>query len=253
MEPRRKRPSNVSLAEQSVATPSNSIRSIKPLPTRPRKSGELSRNAEVPLKAYPGVPTPGPNRHSNEVSVEVIDSASPPEPEQRIRRTPRRDRRESFDFDLLNEVDDNENAPPRSSNDKGKGRAVDQHSPHLLDGSSDYEIDEEDMFADDNFWEVLDRVEKEALDGELSNTQPKSKGVGSNTLPTSSLASVHDVIELDNDSDEADKENAFVPMRHVRRRKEDLARGRSPVRQPTGKNKAGVIDFSNVIDISDSD
>jgi hypothetical protein len=75
---------------------------------------------------------------------------------------------------------------------------MDHHSPQKRrppDGySSDYGIDEENMFADDGFWEVLDRVEKEALeDGERSNsnTQSKSKvdydGDGSSQRLSSAL------------------------------------------------------------------
>lgn len=239
MEPRRKRPTSNSLVD---STPSNP-RSIKSLPNRLRKSGEISEMDKKP-------------------EAESI----PPGPGQRVQNPPTREKRASFDFDLLTEVDDTENAPPRPSKHKGKGRAMDQHSTqkrHLPDGySSDYGIDEENMFEDDGFWEVLDRVEKEALeDGERSNTQSKSKVDSdgdsyskrrSTALPTP-VASANDVIELDDDSDEdANKENAFVPMRHVRRKTEELVRGRSPTshkRQSSSQKKKKA----DVIDISDSD
>lgn len=246
MEPRRKRPTSNSLAEPTIATSSNP-RSIKSLPNRLRKSGEISERERDKKSETESIP-----------------------PGQRVQNSPTRERQGSFDFDLITEADDIENMPQRPSQHKGKGRAIEQHSPqkrHPPDGySSDYGIDEENMFEDDGFWEVLDRVEKEALeDGERSNTQSKSKVDSdgsqkpSTAQPTPSVASANDVIELDDDSDEdANKENAFVPMRHVRRKTEELVRGRSPTasqnkRQPSRNKKATVITPCDVIDISDSD
>jgi hypothetical protein len=184
-----------------------------------------------------------------------MESGSP-ELEHRLQKSSRRDKRASFDFDLL-AVGDSETAQPTSKY-KGKGRAVD-HSPkkrHPPDGySSDYGIDEENMFEDDGFWEVLDRVEKEALeDGERPNTQSISNDGDdyAQGLSTKS-AGGNDVIELDDSDEDANKENAFVPMRHVRRKTEVLSRGRSPTASQNKGQRRTKKAPREVIDISDSD
>jgi hypothetical protein len=115
----------------------------------------------------------------------------------------------------------------------------------------------------------LDRVEKKALeDDERPDTQSKSNVDSGDGYPqslstgpaTPSLASGNHFIELDDSDEDANKENAFVPMRHVRRKTEDLVRGRSPTasqnkRQQSNqkKKKATVTTPCEVIDISDSD
>ena len=277
MEPRRKEPTNISVGEQHIDMSINP-RSIKPLPGRRRKSGKISgsENTEIVklgtshLEITSGRSRPNPDKVV--ISVEdVRDSMEPkppepPEPEQHVQNS-LRNRRGSFDFELLSEVDDHENAPPSKS--KSKGRVLDSSSqkgppPDAI--SSDYGLDDANMFADDDFWEVLDRVEKEALeDGERLCTHSKSNHDGdecgysqtlSTAVPTSSLA--HDVIELQTDSDEeADKENTFVPMRHVRRKTENAFRGRSLTtsqdRDQSKTKGSVVVNPCDVIDISDSD
>ena len=282
MEPRRKRPTSISLDEQNNATSSNP-RSMKSLPNRLRKSGEMSENdhkadanlegsTSSHLKTISGRSMPFRDTSVISVGDSTFTSTRmefvPPQPERQ--NSSGRDKWASFDFDLLTELDDSENAPPKPSQYKGKGRAMYPYSPlkhHPPDGhSSDYGIDEENMFEDDGFWEVLDRVEKEALkDGERPNTQSISYvGDGysqrlSTGPATPSLASGNDVIELEDSDEDANKENAFVPMRHVRRKTEELSRGRSPTtasqnkRQLSSQRRKKVTTPCEVIDISDSD
>lgn len=189
-------------------------------------------------------------------------------------------KRESFDFDLLDEINSDENAPPKWNN-KGKGRAVDHQQEQkkkkaLVDGdSSDYGMDDDDnTFADSAFLETLDRVEKQAMGkgGQKSSSStfpPKSTVNHSQASSISKTANPRsDVIEIDDESD-GDKENDFVPMRHVRQRREEhseseLTRGRSPTtsqrwensqtsNQKKGRAAVRSTNFNDVIDISDSD
>lgn len=251
MEPRRKRPSNVSVSDQPLAVPSNP-RSVIPLPTRIRQVPEGSGGGPSSITG------PGRKRNTGVISV---DPKTPAGTKNCVPNSLGRDRRTSLDFDLLAEEDDDENIPPRPLREKGKERALDQ-KPDPRDGNiSDYGIEEENMFGDERFWEVLDRVEREALEDERSNNQKVEEDDDthpewlSNEQPIPSLKL--DVLELDDSDEDANKENNFVPMRHVRRRTEDLSRGRSPAasqntRQPSSQKKV-FINPHDVIDISDSD
>lgn len=191
------------------------------------------------------------------------------------RPLPSHEKRDSFDFDLLNQIDTDENMPPpRQSTYKGKERSLEKRI--LNDDSSDYGMDDENDFVDANFLASLDKVEKDALEGKtFSDTQlskfdgGKRESSRSPTLSlehaTSSFAVKKEIIEIDDDSEEdPDKENAFVPMRHVRRRTEDhreIPRGRSPATSPkwvvsqvsTQRKAKGRVAPDNVIAISDSD
>ena len=117
----------------------------------------------------------------------------------------------SFDFDLLDEIDPDQNQPPvqqkpssaalpSSRNLKGKGRAepcssfVDQPTKSLSkidDASSDdygmMGIDDND-FADVEFLENLDRVEMEALGSGDTNGAYVSSTAGGVGLPSSSVS-----------------------------------------------------------------
>ncbi len=185
------------------------------------------------------------------------------------------EKRNSFDFDLLDQVDTDENMPPpKHPTYKGKERSPEKRT--LNDDSSDYGMDDENDFVDANFLATLDKVEKDALEGKtFSDTQLSKLDGGkreSSRSPTlslehaaSSFAVKNEVIEIDDDSEEdPDKENAFVPMRHVRRRTEDhreFPRGRSPATSPkwvasqvsTQRKAKARVAPDDVIAISDSD
>ena len=222
----------------------------------------------------------------------------------------RKSKNPAFDFDLLDEVDNDENAPPPpvpSTTNKGKGRAdlapfasstlkPPPARPANRDGdSSDYDMYDDD-FADADFLEDLNQVEKAALEGKpvvTGTTHPPSSGSGSGTRSgtsssmvnggtgtenraqhTSSPAHAVDVIEIDDDTDNEDKENMRVPTRHVKRRTArdsdedaavDVPRGRSPtlasqmwrpsqgLSQRTGKPVVLAKRPSDFIDLSDSE
>jgi hypothetical protein len=188
---------------------------------------------------------------------------------------PSHEKRDSFDFDFLDQIDTDENMPsPRQSTYKGKERSLEKRI--LNDDGSDYGMDDENDFVDANFLASLDKVEKDALEGKtFSDTQlSKFDGGKEESSPSPTLSSEHatssfavkkEIIEIDDDSEEdPDKENAFVPMRHVRRRTEDhreIPRGRSPATSPkwvvsqvsTQRKAKGRVAPDNVIAISDSD
>ncbi|KDR78871.1 hypothetical protein GALMADRAFT_137857 [Galerina marginata CBS 339.88] len=173
-----------------------------------------------------------------------------------------------FDFDFLDEVgQENKRPPPQAAINKGKGRAdvsmggSSLQPPHRIgdDASSDYGMDDDKDFANPNFLEDLDKLEKAAL----QTAHPPSSGSGSGSvsgshgsslLSSSSVAltdknsvivksrppavmppsthaprsTVHhdEIIEIDDSDDDMileadDKENEPVATRHVRRRTED--------------------------------
>ena len=179
---------------------------------------------------------------------------SPP-PEPPANNQPARLEPSPFDFDFLDETDENQRPgiQPSKNSDKGKGPMEVDHPPKNPvhrggDSSDEYGfMDDENDFADANFLGDLDRVEKAALEASYSSgSVPRSSSISGSGGVSSSLASSYvmvdkgkgttkptsepatqasDVIEID-DSDEEmleadDKENQPVPTRHVRRRTED--------------------------------
>lgn len=302
MEPRRRLPTNPTPTEQPNSTSSlNTPRTIRPLPTRQPKSAETESargrpSISNPMTAAQSSSTSphfsgnaGPQRMGqpvNRATDNALDfsfspttrqqasafSANSPMPTPAKAKQSRsgRVKNDSFDFDLLDEVDSDENARPKSKN-KGKGRAVDEQKKALVDGdSSDYGMDDDNTFADSAFLESLDRVEKQAMEGRQRSSIPPNSTVnysqGSSISKTANPTPASDVIEIEDESD-GDKENDFVPMRHVRQRREEhseLTRGRSPTtsqrwgnsqtsNQKKGKGAVKSTNFNDVIDISDSD
>ncbi|KAJ3515428.1 hypothetical protein NLJ89_g1768 [Agrocybe chaxingu] len=187
--------------------------------------------------------------------MRTFSSPSPsPSPESKAEQ----DKKDaSFDFDLLDEVDqENEPPPAQPANCKGKGRAdslpstfQSQAKPKAFVVDSDSDdygmMDDGDIYEDAEFLENLNEVEQKAL-GRTSIAPPSSTlsmpGGGQASTDSSTLASSRtpsspmrtgEVIEID-DSDEEmfadDKENEPVATRHVRRRteeNEDIFRSRA--------------------------
>ena len=191
-----------------------------------------------------------------------------------------------FDFELFDDMDQ-ENAPPAKI-DKGKGRADASNSSSKTlssalgdDNSSDYGMDDSNDFADPAFLEDLAKVEKAALSSGGSvpsshvSSDPVQAPIGAlpaRSSPASVKAPPSEVIEIDDSDDEMlgndDKENEPVATRHVRRRTEDaenpflsspgqpstiLSQKRMPMSQKTGKPVILAKKQSDIIDLSESD
>ncbi|KAF9456620.1 hypothetical protein BDZ94DRAFT_1275214 [Collybia nuda] len=122
-----------------------------------------------------------------------------------------------------------ENVEPLKLSEKGKEK--EQESDWSSDGFGD-----ESMELDPDFLERLDRVEKEAY-GHAEKVPPASF-TESSRADSSALSGrsqtfvvvqsqisepVIDVITIEDDEEEGDKENSPVPTRHVRRRTEDVS------------------------------
>lgn len=273
MEPRRRLPAT-SFSNEHHDPVSNDSRPIKPLPSHQLKQiTKLTErdhrgshcNAKQPKVMNQSI---AQRRHSKGTAASSAFPSGQP-----LRN---REKRSSLDFDLLDQVDNDENMPQRPSTSKGKKRVIYPSDGKRIpsDDSSDYGMDDENDFADASFLATLDKVERDALRGKASSsTQLISKIDGGNRgscssqtfspteRPISSFAARSQVIEIDDE--DPDKENAFVPMRHVRRRTEDYKespRGRSPTSQKwiasqdsTQKNVKPTVASDNVIDISDSE
>jgi hypothetical protein len=198
----------------------------------------------------------------------------------------------SFDFDFLDELDD-ENLPPRVDKGKAPERPNQPTTSITHDimppahtaagdpGSDDYGMDDID-FGDADFWDNVDKViEKAVADGDApmapvhhppssASASASGSGVSSSyvrldkkmTAGKSDRSSapaptqVLDVIEI-NDSDEdmyeaEDKENQPVPTRRVRQRM-DVNREGPALSQRTGRPVILAKSPEDVIDLSDSD
>ncbi|KAF8907305.1 hypothetical protein CPB84DRAFT_300216 [Gymnopilus junonius] len=306
MEPRRRLPANSSLNDAPVASSSKEKKQDRPiigLPSRhPRTStgsvseqsdeakGKNTKNvpaAERATLVYAGShskSTTSPyfgNRAtaswSKSPKSQNLDFNFEPTSGQARRTLPatstERPAEQSFDFDFLDEMDQENHAPQI---DKGKRRADDE------DGSSDYGMNDSNDFADPSFLEDLDKVEKAALSsgGSIPSSHfssDPSHGAAISLLAKSSPSSAQvppsEIIEIGDSDDEMlgndDKENKPVAARHVRRRTEDnenpfltnsnsrpstpSSQSRLPMSQKTGKPVILAKKPSDIIDLSDSD
>lgn len=186
-----------------------------------------------------------------------------------------------FDFDLLDEMDQ-ENQPPVST-DKGKGRqdpsSVPKASTTVHDDASsdDYGMDDLDDL-DPSFLEECDKIEKSVITKTGSAHPSSSTTVSSipttnssiyvppppNAVRSSGIPRIVDVIEIDDSDDEIfeadDKENAPVATRHVRRRtdpdtqpSQSQNHGSQNTRKKTGQPVVLATNPDDIIDLSDSD
>ncbi|KAF9525640.1 hypothetical protein CPB83DRAFT_795942, partial [Crepidotus variabilis] len=266
MEPRRRLPTKSSANQITLAPSTDEPRPVKPLPARQPRSSVDSSTGAIDTKSSPSYYFNG-GASSSRPAENVGLSVAPTTRQQSLNLPSPAPfssaKNGSFDFDLLDEFEHDENAPPKtSSSDKGKGRAISAPTANHMrpptpvnDASSDYGMDD-DAFLDPNFLENLDKIEKEAME-KVSKSKASAEQASSKPSSSSKTA---EVIELDSSEDE-DKENTFVPMRHVRQRTEDKIaagslRGRSPpasVRQSQKKKVVTAINLDDVIDLSDSD
>ena len=322
LEPRRRIPNRSVL--RAIPDPSSSgERKIVPLPTRHSSSGDQEEvrrpsvaeratlvQAGVSQSNFATLGTAGGSGHALRSSafevnkvVEHLDfnmkptgrqlsrtlpspSPEPPADNQHTQLEP-----SPFDFDFLDEADENQRPgiQPPKNNDKGKGpMQVDHPTKNPVhrggDSSDEYGLmDDENDFADASFLGDLDRGEKAALEASYSSVSvPRSSSMSGSGV-SSSLASSYvivdkgkgttkptgeqamhtsDVIEID-DSDEEmleadDKENQPVPTRHVRRRTEDGIAGpafalpsQPRSQRMSQKSKRPVILATNPEDIID--
>lgn len=194
-----------------------------------------------------------------------------------------------FDFDFLDEMDQ-ENQPPTSiPSDKGKARQTSVPTSHLSTtmqddpGSDDYGMDDSNDF-DPAFLEECAKIERDAISKTSAVHSPSSIPVSTSvsgssasvsmpsapkiSLPsTNAVSRIANVIEIDDSDDEVlepdDKENEPVATRHVRRRTNAAVADTGPsqsqnhryqnVRKKTGQPIILAINPDDIIDLSDSD
>lgn len=331
MEPRRRLPAASSLNNHPVASTSTNAPQTRPiigLPSRHTRtslasnindeaqmeivttntstlsSAELHKNIAAKSAYFDASAGPNPKTASSSKQAKDLDftfavtsrqlapNLPSPSPELYLETQRSGAKDASFDFDFLDELDD-ENLPPRI--DKGKAperpnqpitsishdTAPKAQTTEEEPGSDDYGMDDID-FGDADFWDNVDKViEKAVADGDApmapvhnppSSASASASGSGTSssyvmfdkkmTVGKSDRSSapaptqILDVIEI-NDSDEdmyeaEDKENQPVPTRHVRQRMGDNREGPA-LSQRTGRPVILAKNPEDVIDLSDSD
>jgi len=295
MEPRRRLPEASSL--NSASTTGGGDRQSRPIAGLPSRLGKTSTGGPNDLSdAEPSsLSTSSPYFRGNSEASNFIGKKSVNAPVQQLDfnfestwrqvqptlpSPPYDPPNVSFDFDFFDDLDQ-ENQPPLPD-DKGKGRQI--SAPMVIDdlGSDEYDMDDENDFADPMFLENIDKLEKAALQrgtSVISTNNPPSGSVsilgGSTTSDvslrtsariitggssvkarTAPLATMEDdVIEIDDSGDEIleaeDKENAPVPTRHIRRKIETKEHSQNQSRSQRNRPVILAAHPEDVIDLSD--